>query len=117
MEKSEQGIIRSTIDCGSVVQVFIETDDGTRVLAADGNMFRRAQEGIGKTSLAGLRIAFEETEDWSGGLAWFAVIEDGHVRCRNCAKHIPPHLNPDYCVFGKHPLRQLPPTNGVHAHE
>lgn len=113
----QQGIIRSIVDCGSIVQVFIETEDGTHVLAADGRMWRAAVEAIGKTSLAGVRIEFEFTTEWSGGIAWFSIIEDGYVVCPNCRKHIPPHLSPDFCAWGLHRRKTPPPTNGAHADE
>lgn len=114
----EHGIIKSIIDCDTVVQVFIETGDGTRVLAADGNMFRRAQESIGRVSLVGLNILFEETS-WPGGMEWFSLAEDTEdaTYCANCRRQVQPHLNPDFCVFGKHPRRALKPSNGVHADE
>ncbi len=112
----EQGIIRSIIDCGTLVQVVIETDDGTRVLAAEGNMFRRAIAALGKASLAGVRIEYAET-DWPGGLLWFSVIDEGHVVCPCCRKHIPPHLDPDMCMFGLHRRKNLGNKNGAHSDE
>jgi hypothetical protein len=114
----KQGIIKSIIDCGTVVQVFIDSEDATRVLAADGNMFRRAQEAAGRVSLVGANILFEETE-WPGGMAWFSLAEDTAegTFCANCRRIIGPHLNPNFCVFGKHPRRALKPSNGAHADE
>lgn len=111
----QQGTITNIVDCGTVVQVFIETDDGLRVLAADGRMWREAQESIGRGSLVGARIVFGETS-WPGGIEWFSLAEDtdGATYCANCRKLVLPHLNPDFCVFGKHPLRTIPPSNGAH---
>jgi hypothetical protein len=114
----EHGIIKSIIDCGTVVQVFIETDAGTRVLAADGNMFRRAQEATARVSLVGVNILFEETA-WPGGIEWFSLAEDTveGIYCPNCRRLIPDHLNASWCVFGRHPRKELRPSNGVHSDE
>jgi len=116
MEQTEQGVIKSVIDCGSVVQVILDTDGGVRVLVADGNMWRSAHAAIGKTSLCGLRIEYAETE-WSGGLEWFAVIADEHTVCANCRKHIPPHLEPGFCAWGLHRRKNLGNKNGAHRDE
>lgn len=116
MEQPEQGVIKSVIDCGSVVQVILDTDDGVRVLAADGNMWRSAHAAIGKTSLCGLRIEFE-VSDW-GGLQWFSVLPaSDHVRCPNCGRFIPPHLEPDFCAWGLHRRKNLGNKNGAHRDE
>ncbi len=114
----QQGTIAKTVDCGTVVQVFVETDDGLRVLAADGRMWREALASMGRVSLVGVRILFEET-DWLGGIEWFALAEDTDdaTYCANCGRLIPPHLNPDFCVFGRHARRALKPSNGAHADE
>jgi hypothetical protein len=110
----EHGTIRHIIDCGTVIQLSIDTDAGIRVLAADANMFRRAQASIGRVSLVGADILFEET-DWPGGIEWFSLAEDTNdsVYCPNCRRLIPEHLNPSWCVFGKHPRRALKPSNGA----
>lgn len=113
----QQGTIKHILDCGTIVQLTVETQEGTRVLAADGNAFRRAQEAIGRLSLVGVRILFEETP-WSGGLASFSIAEDTDTMtyCKNCRRLLGPHLNANFCVFGKHPLKALPPWNGA-SHE
>jgi len=112
--ESEQGTVQYTIDDGSIVLVGIRTPDGGVQLAADGRMWHAAIEATGKTSLVGVRIEFERTE-WSGGLLWFSIVEDGYTVCPNCRKHIPPHLDARFCVFAKHPVKARPPTNGAHG--
>lgn len=117
MDETEQGVIEHVIYAGTVTQVVIRMADGKlRWLVADSNMLNRAQEGIGKASLCGLSIEFAET-DWSGGLAWFSVIEEGHIRCANCRRHIPQHLEPGECFFGQHRRKNLGNKNGAHRDE
>ncbi|MBF6600350.1 MAG: hypothetical protein IVW36_07565 [Dehalococcoidia bacterium] len=70
-ENVETGIITGIIDCGSIVQVLIHTEDGLSVLAADGNMFRRAEAECGR--LGGVHVEFMQN-GW-GGLEWFAPLE------------------------------------------
>jgi SH3-like domain-containing protein len=66
------GTIIAVIDAGTVVSVFIQTDDGLDVVHADGNCcWRRAQAQSGVRT----NIVIEyEREDW-GGLAWFIPLE------------------------------------------
>jgi len=114
MDEPEQGIIRYTIDEGTIVQVGILTDAGGRVLAADGNAWRCAVAAIGKPTLCGERIEFSANK-W-GGIEWFSIIESGYVVCPNCQRHIAPHLDPAASFFGMHRRKHLP-TNGVHDAE
>jgi hypothetical protein len=117
MEKhTEEGVITAAIDSGAVVVVGITAAGGERRwFVVDGDLWRAAHAAIGRTTLCGLRIEYQANDD--GGLVWFSVIRDGHVRCPNCRKHIPPHLHPAYCVFGKHPRRALAPSNGARGDE
>lgn len=80
MDETMTGIVRSIIDCGSVVQVFIETIDPetgepsgrTQPWAADGNMWRFG--GAADACGVGTVVEFDMT-DW-GGLASIAPAPD-----------------------------------------
>lgn len=60
---TQVGTVTRIYDAGSVVQVFIETDDGTWPYAADGNSWRRS--GAADNILVGDRVSFIVNE-WGG---------------------------------------------------
>jgi len=72
------GTIVRIIDSGSVVGVFIKTKRGRLiVVAADGNLWRRAEASLGtlsseSLSLIGTQVEFQ-ANDW-GGLEWFMPV-------------------------------------------
>ncbi len=104
----EQGNITNIVDAGSIIQVFIDTGEERLVLAADGNLFRRAETDYmaanNAESLVGTSVEFVRN-DW-GGLESFALSERQDVRCLNCRHVIPPEYDPSMCVFGRHAKRR-----------
>ena len=72
------GVITAVLDGGTVVQLGVTVGREMRWLAADGNLYRRAEADFlpshrPATSLHGVTIAFEQN-DW-GGMESFSVIE------------------------------------------
>lgn len=103
----EHGTVTHINDCGTIIQIFLDTDNGVVVLAADGNLFRHAEADYiaasNKESLVGTAIEFVRN-DW-GGLESFAPIETEEARCLNCRRKIPPEYDAGKCVFGRHPKK------------
>ena len=77
-ETTETGTIVGVRDCGTVVQIFIETEHGLLVLAADGNLLRRAEADCG--SLVEMRVEFSRSS-W-GGLDWFSPVDEAQEQQR-----------------------------------
>jgi len=107
IDTNERGVIVDVIDCGTIVQVFIDTGEEVLVLAADGNLFRRAEPdytaATNAESLVGTSVEFVRN-NW-GGLESFLPTEIRDVRCLNCRHVIPPEYDPNRCVFGRHPKK------------
>lgn len=84
---TKTGKIRAINDVGTLVQLYLETKDGLRVVSGDGNLTRRALHAAFGRDLLGKYIEYE-VESW-GGMSWFAPAGPEEVTSGNDTENNP----------------------------